>query len=441
MNFLQRLLSRKDSQVLPLVVVNQIGRPVRQERPGYVELSKEGYQKNVVAFRCINLIASAIARLPLCLYERSSNGPKEIVEHPVLKLLRHPSPMSTCSELLHAFVAYRMIKGDAFLEIARANDGTPVYLYAHRPDRFAVVPGENGMPSSYRLIVNGRERDFPVSVIGKSDVVHWKRFNPLSDWYGMSPLEAASYEIDQINEANDWNYSLLRNSAQPSGVLQMTPSQHSNGVMTATQRGELQRMLQEHFSGAKNNGRPLVLEGGLEWKSAAWTHKEMDFLENKKVSKVDVALVFGVPSQLIGIQDSQTFANYEQANLSFYTDTVLPEADSLCDLLNHRLLPLFGESERLYFEIDRDRVDALSPLRDKLWERAKSPFLTPNEAREMLGYGRYEPKETTLAADRLYVPASMTPIEFAAESAAGEPGDEGDDGDVTPPADEDEEES
>jgi HK97 family phage portal protein len=428
MNILRRFF-RKDSNVLPLTVINKVGRPQRPDRPGYIELSKEGYAKNVIAFRCVNLIAGAVSRLPLCLYQRTKDGAQEIDDHPVLQLFRNPSPMITRTELLYSFVAYNLIKGDGFLEVV-TNGKAPVFLYSHRPDRFVIMPGSNGMPSAYVVEVGGVKREFPVSVVGKSSIIHRKRFNPLSDWYGMSPLEAASYEIDQINEANNWNYALLKNSAQPSGVLQLTPSQYSTGVMSAEQRAELKRMLDEQFTGSKNNGRPMVLEGGLEWKAAAWSHKEMDFLENKKVSKGDVALVFGVPSQLVGISDSQTFANYEQANLSFYTDTVLPEADSVCEILNHRLLPLYPGAERMYFAVDRDQVDALAPMREKLWERAKSSFLTPNEARELVGYGRYDGDNTAEPADRLYITSSLTPIEMAAEPAAEPVDTEGDDGDL-----------
>ena len=92
---------------------------------------------------------------------------------------------------------------------------------------------------------------------------------------------------------------------------------------------------------------------------------------------------------LLGIPGDNTFANYQEANRSFWRQTVLPLAPRVTSSLAHWLAPQFGESLRIV--IDTDRVDALSADRAAVWERVSAaPFLTLNEKREAVGYAPLE---------------------------------------------------
>jgi HK97 family phage portal protein len=432
MNFFQRWFQRKQSQIMPMVVVNQLGRPARSKQ-SYETLSKEGYEKNVIAFRCINFISKAISRMPICLYRMTDEGPEEVENHPAKMILNNPNPMQDGVQFMFAVAAYLHIKGDSFIEVATDNRGTPQFLYAIRPDRIAITPGANGIPASYTAIINGAKKEFPVTIFGVSDIMHTKFFHPTDDWFGMSPLEAAAYEIDQINEANNWNYALLKNSAAPSGVLRVKADQYNTGTLTADQRKDLKQQLNEMYSGSGNSGRPMVLEGNMEWQSISMSPREMDYLENKKTSKSDIAQAYGLPPQIIGIEGSQTFSNYEQAQLSAYVDTIIPAAEQIISLLNHKFLVRFPDSKGLFFKIDRDQIDALSILRDKMWERAeKANFISPNEKRALLDYGKYE--ESDDAADKIYMPGSLQPLEMLGDTGSMDDGTDSED--LLPPEDE-----
>ena len=52
--------------------------------------------------------------------------------------------------------------------------------------------------------------------------------------------------------------------------------------------------------------------------------RDMDFTSLKHMSAKDIALVFGVPSQIIGIPDSQTYSNFSEAKLALYNETIIP---------------------------------------------------------------------------------------------------------------------
>lgn len=72
--------------------------------------------------------------------------------------------------------------------------------------------------------MNDNSYDFKINKLtGRSAVLHLKTFNPLNDWYGLSPIEAAAYSIDQHNQAGAWNKAMLQNGARSSGAIVVKP--------------------------------------------------------------------------------------------------------------------------------------------------------------------------------------------------------------------------
>jgi HK97 family phage portal protein len=116
-------------------------------------------------------------------------------------------------------------------------------------------------------------------------VLHMRLCHPLDDHYGFSPIEAAATAIDLHNQASKWNKALLDNAARPSGALVYAARE---GRLSPEQFERLKAELQEGFQGAKNAGRPLLLEGGLDWKPLSLSPKDMDFIEASLRSSASV---------------------------------------------------------------------------------------------------------------------------------------------------------
>ena len=147
--------------------------------------------------------------------------------------------------------------------------------------------------------------------------------------------------LDIHNAAGRWNKALLDNSARPSGALVYAPKEGGN--LSDEQFDRLKAELEDGYSGAARAGRPLLLEGGLDWKAMGLTPKDMDFIEAKHGAARDVALAFGVPPMLLGIPGDNTYANYQEANRAFYRMTVLPLVARTAKELSAWLAPAFGE--------------------------------------------------------------------------------------------------
>ncbi|MEL7028695.1 MAG: phage portal protein, partial [Pseudomonadota bacterium] len=293
---------RKASAAKPLIALTSAGAPVWTPRD-YAALAREGYQKNVIAYRCIRMIAEAAAATPFCVHDEAGRA----VDHPLLELLHRPNADQTGTEFLAAFYGYLQTSGNGYLELVSL-EGEPRELYALRPDRMKAKIGSSGWPEAYEYSAGGSSVVFRRdAATGTSPILHMRLFHPTNDHYGMSPLEAAAASIDIHNAGSAWNKALLDNAARPSGALVY---RGGAGSLTEEQFERLKAELSDAHQGAAAAGRPLLLEGGLDWKPMSLSPADMDFINAKHVSAREIALAFGVPPMLLGIPGDNTYANY-----------------------------------------------------------------------------------------------------------------------------------
>ena len=362
---------QKSVAQLPLVSLYNVGQPYWATR-NYLHFARAGFSGNAVAYRSVRMIAEAVASVPLLLYK----GQSELATHAFLDLLSRPNPAQTRRELLETITSYLLVAGNSYVEV-QSLDGTPRELVAMRPDRMQVIPGAKGWVEGYRYSVNGAFANLPAE-----NVLHLKLFNPLDDYYGLSPLEAAAQSLDTHNAAAAWNKAMLDNAARPSGALVFSGG---DGQLSPQQYDRLKAELQDNFQSAANAGRPMVLEGGLDWKEMGFSPKDMDFINSKNNAAREIALAMGVPPMLLGIPGDNTYSNFAEANRVFWRQTVIPTLRRVTDALSNFVGAQFEEGLRL--DLDLDQVEALSHDRDALWTRVNnSTFLSDTEKRQAVGY-------------------------------------------------------
>jgi HK97 family phage portal protein len=342
-----------------------------------VSLARTGFAGNPVGFRCVKMIAEAAAALPLVLQDAE----QRFAVHPVLSLIKMPNPAQGRAELFEALYGQLLLTGNAYVEAVGAG-GVPVELHVLRSDRMSVVPGADGWPVGYEYAVAGRKHRFDVSE-GAPCICHIKSFHPQDDHYGLSPLQAAAQAVDVHNAASRWSKALLDNAARPSGAI-VYKGAEGQGALGSDQYDRLVAEMEAHHQGARNAGRPMLLEGGLDWKPMGFSPSDMEFQKTKESAAREIALAFGVPPMLLGIPGDATLANYQEANRAFYRLTVLPLATRVSAAVAAWLARMAGEP----FELrpDLDQVSALSAERDAQWARvAQAEFLTAAEKRDLLG--------------------------------------------------------
>jgi HK97 family phage portal protein len=368
----------KQSRTAAMVAFSGVGRP-RWTPNDYASLAREGYQRNAVAYRCIRMIAEAAASIPLAVFV---NGARDDA-HPLARLMRRPNPEQSGAVLMEAVHGALQVSGNAWIEATGDvdGDGAPDELWVLRSDRVKVVPGRSGWPEAWDYSVDGRSVRIGRAADGWAPVMQLKLWHPLDDWYGLSPLEAAAQGVDAHNAAGAWNKALLDNSARPSGALVYGAQKGER--LTEGQFEALKDQLSTAYAGAENAGRPILLEGGMDWKPLSLTPAEMDFTGGKHAAAREIALTFGVPPQLLGIPGDATYANYREANTAFWRQTAIPLAAKAAGAITVWLGERFPGCE---VRADLEAVPALQPERDALWARLEAAsFLTVEERRRMAG--------------------------------------------------------
>ncbi len=343
-----------------------------------VSLARTGFQGNPIGFRAVRLIAEAAAALPLV----CQDAERRFEAHPVLGLLGRPNAGQGRAEFLEAVYGYLLLAGNAYVEAVPGAGVLPGELHVLRADRMSLVPGADGWPVAYDYTVSGRSHRFDVTG-AVSPICHVRSFHPQDDHYGFSPMQAAAVAVDVHNSASAWSKSLLDNAARPSGAI-VYKGADGQSSLSADQYDRLVSEMESHHQGARNAGRPMLLEGGLDWKPMGFSPSDMEFQKTKEAAAREIAIAFGVPPMLMGIPGDATYANYQEANRAFYRLTVLPLVGRVMGSLSHWLSGFTGELVEL--RADLDQIPALAVERDQQWARVgAAEFLTEAEKRMILG--------------------------------------------------------
>lgn len=240
------------------------------------------------------------------------NAQERFDAHPVLDILNAPNPTQGRAELIEALVGQILLSGDGYVECVCGESGVPLELHVLRSDRTRLVPGRDGWPVAYEYSVGATKHRF--DVLGEvSPVCHIKSFHPQDDHYGLGPLQAAAQALDVHNSASRWSKGLLDNAARPSGAIVWNGA-GDEGNLSAEQYNRLLSEMESNYQGARNAGRPMLLEGGLDWKPMGFSPSDMEFQKTKDSAARDIAIAFGVPPMLLGIPGEATYANYAEAH-------------------------------------------------------------------------------------------------------------------------------
>ena len=374
------------------------------------EFVQEGYQQNVVVYRCIREITLAMADLEL---EVAGEDGEPIDGHPALALMKRPNPTQGWDAFLCEVFTNFELHGE--MAIARYPEaGSPVELWSINPMYIRVVPGAGGMPSAYIYENNNTKITFPVDrVTGACQLFFYKTYNPLDYWRGQSALVAAGLAADTHNAGMTWNYRLLRNSARPSGLIQLAEGAGSEVV------ARIKEWFKRAYQGAANAGEIPLLPSGATWVPMDNNPRDMDFMNTQKEAAKLICSAFGVPLPLID-NDASTFNNMEQAKERFYTDMILPKFNGFLASFSNWLLPFYGEG--LAFQVNMDKIGALEAMRTRLFDRmtkaVQTGIITVDEARVAIGYEELGGAAAVLDPVGQAVQAAMNQTEEGVKSAA-----------------------
>ena len=386
---------------------NLDGSTVIWSEKNYLVYAKETYLRNVISYQCMNLIAKAVSSVEWFLGTENEEGEIVKVKKTDSTLLKRPNPWESFTTFMYSVVCYYLIQGDSYVQgikVGNSENALPKEMYTIQPDKITIKCNEDGQKIAYVYKEDGKvKKVFEIDLVtGKSDLLHFKMFNPVGNKYGASITQTASRDIDTSNEATKWNMKILQNEGRPGMVVAV------HGSLTDDQFERLKKQLNSSYSGSENAGKTIVVEsedGVAKVSPYNWSPKDIDFLEGGRETARKIAMGYGVPPLLLGMPGDNTYANYKEARTAFYEDTVLYYLNFFRDELNNWL---YGGMDREAWQYNLDKVPAFAEKRNMLWTRAnEAGYLTINEKRKLTGY------KPVIGGDIVLTPANMLPLDFS----------------------------
>lgn len=262
---------------------------------------------------CVNLLAGTISSLPLMVYRVQADGALRVERsHPLYRLL-HDSPNydQTAVDFWEFIAASIELWGNGYARIVRDGTGKIIGLVPIRPDWVTVRRIAGGV-IEYSWTEDGkqfRERD--------TDILHIRGFggSPLG---GMSTLQFGRNAFGLARAVDRAAGSTFHNGLRPSGALKFKE------WLSGEQRNVAETSLLEKHQGAMNSGKPLILEGGVEWVPFTINPEDAQMLESRRFSVEEVCRFFGVPPHMVGHTEKTTSwgTGLEQQTLAFQKFTL-----------------------------------------------------------------------------------------------------------------------
>lgn len=317
----------------------------------------------------VSMVAKSCATTAFEVKKLIGEDEEDIPNHPFELLLKKPNPLMSRFEFLEATIAFYKLTGNSYWWINRSSaTQEPNEIWVIPPQQMKPVPDERLYLRGY-LYNPGDGKEFPLPL---HEVVHFKGFNPLNTFVGMSSVEPiANVAVGDLAQQK-WNTAAFadNNARLPGMITFADPIPDS----------EWHRLLSELDENAKKRNIMALRNvgpGGVNWIQAAMTKKEMEFLSGRQFTKEEIYAIFA-PGLASMLDPNSTEANSKAGKATFNDYTLWPVLTAVAEKITNDLLPVYGENITGEFE-DIRYSDRAMELQEQL---AAEKVLLINEMRQ-----------------------------------------------------------
>lgn len=352
--------------------------------------------RQTAVFRCISIIANAIASLPFGVYRKTPDGRKPAPDHPLHRLIHdQPNAITTAFTFKQLLQAGLLTNGNGYAVIGRNQGGNVLDLF-QVPPQGVTVSRVGKEPGSYRLkyeVILDGERFFP----SQEQMLHVPGFG-FDGIKGISVISAvARQSIATALTLEEVTARLHGRGLRPSGVLE-TPTGMKPDALT-----RLRTAFEGTFGGQAEAGGTVILDKGMKWSPLSISPVDAATLESRRFQVADIARVFGVPLHLLNeTEKSTSWGTGLEEQLKGFIEFVL--GSWLVAIEQEFNRKLFRPPYYCKFNT-AGLLRGDSKAQSAYFQKAISyAWMTPNEVREVLELPRHE------GGDVLYIAGNLRPI-------------------------------
>ncbi len=335
-----------------------------------IVIKPEDALKDATVFAAVHTISSTIAQLPMQVIDAN----EDIVKTGKLaNLIKKPNDFQTTYSLKYSMVSSLLTHGNIFLRVIRTKSNkTPVSIVPIDPSDMTVSNNVMGMPV-YEHTTHG--------VIPTNEIIHVMDVCGFEST-GLSRVTLCAERIAALIAADQLMGDTFRNGISVSHLFTVDPSTPDDKKQALTAA-----IKDRYANGGINRGGAMLLDGATMSSVKGATPADSDLRELRQHLIKEVASIFRIPESMVGGGESAKYSNLRQSQTSFYRDTIAPIVDSIQQAFD---LKISTPNESVIFNVSNLlKGDQESQVR--MYSQAiTAGFLTPNEARESLGYKAIE---------------------------------------------------
>lgn len=318
-------------------------------------------------YRCVDLISSTVANLPLnVLYTDKKGNTREQKNHRLNKIFNNM--VMTRYNFMKKLISDVLLKGNAYCYLKRNDQGDVIDLMYLEPNDVMVIWDKKKQELYYQIPFLSK-----VQKIQAFDIIHLQN-NSNDGIHGQSVLSFAARQLQISHGAENSAKQIFQSGGQPArGVL---------STLSPISKAQKQQLAQNWTQ--STNG-VLVLGGDMKFTPLSSNAEEMQLLDSRKFNAIEICSFFGVPPELLGLGNKSS--NVEDLMNLFLTTTI----QNYISMIEHEFSrKMFSPQSQGRYKID---VDENSMLRMSKSQQAaffssmiERGILSINECRLELGY-------------------------------------------------------
>ena len=358
------------------------------------------------SYSCINRNANVCAQVPLKLYvvRRAENTKKilfktqlidnekqcflqhklaervlgnyeleEVLEHPIITLMRQVNPYQNAYELRYLTFAFLEAVGNNYWWLKKGEMGMTDEIYPLYPQYIKVILNKEMGIDRYEY-GSGIEK----KKLKTEEVLHFRYPSMTDPILGAGPTQSGCQSIDLMDFMNRYEIASFKNGGQPGVILTMT----ENAFLSPEERKRIEADYRKKFGSVDKQGKFMVAAPGTELKEFGHSPREMSYLQGRKNSLEELCAVYGVPMSFVKVEDVSRANAW--ASFYLYTEyTINPKLMIVEQKLNEQFTSKWDDSLVLLFDDARpkDRDFRLKELQAHL----NTKYSSVNEERALDG--------------------------------------------------------
>lgn len=351
------------------------------------------------AYWCaVRAISEDIAKLKVRAYKMNGNK-KEYVETPITKTFTDGFNDETNAMVgIETLVSWMLTFGNAYAEIAENRTGE-IQLFLIHPTRVKIERNEKGQ-LIYK-ISSSDKLDKKIEVeLKEEEMLHLKGLG--NGINGFSVGEIASESLGIALSSQKFTSSFFGNNLSIGTILETPRS------LEPQQKESIRQEWKKKFTG--KTGDLAILDRDFKINKLQMSSTDAELLATRKFQVEEIARWFRIPPHKIMEMSGAKYANLEQNELNYITDTLTPWITRIERQLKFK----FHRDDDIIIDIDekglaRGDMQARTAYLTSLYNISA---ITPNEIREFEGFQRSD--NTSL--DEYYQQLNMQSVQVATDA-------------------------